>query len=190
MRNKLILASSSPRRVELLEQIGIVPDDIIAADIDETPLKRELPQNICVRLAREKAIKIAGQNPGAIVLGADSVVACGRRVVDKALTEDAARAALTLLSGRRHKVYGGLCVVDASGKARTRLCETVVSFRRLTPQEIKDYIEKRDWEGKAGGYAIQGTAATFVKFIFGSYSNIIGLSVYDTAAMLKHAGYS
>lgn len=190
MRSKLILASSSPRRVELLAQIGVTPDAIIPADIDETPLKGELPAQICVRLAREKALKIAGQNPGAIILGADSVVARGRKVVDKALTEADVREALMLLSGRRHKVYGGLCVVDASGKARTRLCETTVSFRRLTPLEIEAYVQCRDWEGKAGGYAIQGMAATFVKFISGSHSNIIGLSLYDAAAMLKNAGYS
>jgi septum formation protein len=189
VKNKLILASSSPRRVDLLAQIGIVPDHIFPADIDETPLKGELPHRLCVRLARGKAEKIAAEHPGAIVLGADCVVACGRRVVDKTSTPEEARAALQLLSGRRHKVYGGLCVIDVTGTVRTRLCETTVSFRRLSAQDIERYVDSRDWEGKAGGYAIQGIASTFVKFISGSYSNIIGLSLYDAAMMLETAGY-
>lgn len=189
MKNKLILASSSPRRVDLLAQIGIVPDAILPADIDETPLKGELPKDLCVRLARQKAEKIASQNTGSIILGADCVVAAGRRVLDKPKDEEDAARTLEVLSGRRHSVYGGLCVIDAKGKIRTRLCETKVSFRRLTSEEIASYVAGRDWEGKAGGYAIQGVAATFAKFISGSHSNIIGLSLYDAAAMLKAAGY-
>lgn len=189
MKNKLILASSSPRRVDLLAQIGIVPDEIIPADIDETPLKGELPQDLCVRLAKGKAQKIADQHPGAIIIGADSVVACGRRVIDKTTNADEAREALKQLSGRRHKVHGGLCVIDANGTARTRHCETTVSFTRLSPADIDTYIASGDWDGKAGGYAIQGLASTYVKFISGSYSNIIGLSLYDIARMLETAGY-
>lgn len=189
MRNKLILASSSPRRVDLLAQIGITPDAILPADIDETPIKGELPRDLCVRLARQKAEKIAAQNAGAIILGADCVVAAGRRVLDKPKDEEDARQTLETLSGRRHSVYGGLCVIDAQGNIRTRLCETKVTFRRLSEEEISAYVAGRDWEGKAGGYAIQGVAATFAKFISGSHSNIIGLSLYDAAAMLKTAGY-
>lgn len=189
MKNKLILASSSPRRVELLAQIGIVPDKIIPADIDETVLKGELPQKLCVRLARGKAEKIAAENPGAIILGADTVVACARRVLDKTSDESDVRKTLAILSGRRHKVFGGLCVIDAQGKVRTRLVETTVAFRRLSNSEIETYVKGGDWIGKAGGYAIQGVAATFTKFISGSHSNIIGLSLYDVAAMLETAGY-
>jgi len=189
VKNKLILASSSPRRVELLAQIGIVPDKIIPADIDESVLKGELPQKLCVRLARGKAEKIAVENPGAIIIGADTVVACGRRILDKTSNEDEVRKTLAILSGRRHKVFGGLCVIDGEGKVRTRLCETSVSFRRLSNAEIEAYVKGGDWIGKAGGYAIQGEAATFTKFISGSHSNIIGLSLYDIAAMLNTAGY-
>ncbi len=189
MRNKLILASSSPRRVDLLAQIGITPDAILPADIDETPIKGELPRDLCVRLARQKAEKIAAQNADAIILGADCVVAAGRRVLDKPKDDADARQTLETLSGRRHSVYGGLCVIDAKGNVRTRLCETKVSFRRLSEEEIAAYVAGRDWEGKAGGYAIQGVAATFAKFISGSHSNIIGLSLYDAATMLKTAGY-
>lgn len=189
MKNKLILASASPRRIELLAQIGIVPDAVIPADIDETPLKGELPRMLAVRLARGKAEKVASANPGAVVLAADTVVACGRRSFGKAEDEDEVRAILKVLSGRRHKVCGGICVIDADGKPHGRYCETVVSFKRLSAGEINSYVEGRDWEGKAGGYAIQGTAATFTKFISGSFSNIVGLSLYDAAALLRTAGY-
>ncbi len=189
MRNKLILASASPRRVDLLAQIGVVPDAIIPADIDETLKKGELPRAFALRLAREKAEKIAAENKGAIVLAADCVVAAGRQVLDKPVDEKDAERIVRVLSGRRHKVYGGICVIDASGKIRTRLCETSVSFRRLSEDEIAHFVASRQWEGKAGGYAVQGLAAAFVKFISGSHSNIVGLSLYDTAAMLAAAGY-
>jgi septum formation protein len=189
VKNKLILASASPRRIELLAQIGIVPDAVLPADIDETPLKGELPKALCVRLARGKAEKIAAENPGAFVIGADSVVACGRRDFGKAENDDEARKILSILSGRRHKVWGGICVIAPNGKILTRVCETTVSFRRLSAEEMETYIKGRDWEGKAGAYGIQGPAAAFVKFISGSYSNIMGLSLYDIAAMLKSAGY-
>ena len=189
MKNKLILASASPRRVELLAQIGVVPDAIIPADIDETLKKGELPRAFALRLAQEKAQKIAADNSGAIVLAADSVVAAGRQVLDKPLDEKDAERIIRILSGRRHIIYGGICVIDAEGKIRTRLCETSASFRRLSDSEVSTFIASREWEGKAGGYAIQGLAATFLKFISGSHSNIVGLSLYDTAAMLKAAGY-
>lgn len=187
---ELILASSSPRRVELLAQIGITPDRIIPADIDETPIKGELPKDLAVRLARGKAEKIARQYPGAIVLGADTVVAYGRSDLGKPEDADDARRMLALLSGRRHKVFGGLCVIDAAGKARTRLCETVVGFRHLIREDIESYIASGEWEGKAGGYALQGLASTYVRFLSGAaHSNVIGLSQYDVAQMLKTAGY-
>lgn len=189
MKNKLILASASPRRLELLAQIGITPDDVIPADIDETLLKAELPRAFALRLAREKAARIAATNKGAIILAADTVVAAGRRVLDKPIdAEDAARI-LKILSGRRHKVYGGICVIDANGRARTRTVETAVSFRRLCDTDIATYIAGMEWEGKAGAYAIQGIASTYVKFLSGSYSNVIGLSLYDTVNLLDSAGY-
>lgn len=187
---ELILASSSPRRVELLSLIGVTPSRIIPADIDETPLKGELPKQLAVRLAKSKAQKIAAENPGAIVLGADTVVACGRSDLGKPENADDARRMLSLLSGRRHKVFGGLCVIDASGKIRTRLCETIVAFRNLSTDDIERYIASNDWQGKAGAYALQGLAATYVRFLSGAaHSNVIGLSIYDTAQMLETAGY-
>ncbi len=189
MKNKLILASSSPRRKELLAQIGITPDKIIPADIDETLLPNELPRTFALRLSKAKAEKIAFAHPDNFILAADTVVAAGRRVLDKPKDADDARRILEVLSGRRHKVLGGICVIAPNGKIFHRLCETVVSFRRLSKADIEAYIEGMDWEGKAGGYAIQGLAATYVKFISGSHSNIIGLSLYDTAQMLESAGY-
>ena len=189
MKNKLILASSSPRRKELLAQIGIAPDKIIPADIDETLLSNELPRTFALRLSKAKAEKIADGNPDNFILAADTVVAAGRRVLDKPKDADDARRTLETLSGRRHKVLGGICVIAPNGRILQRLCETVVAFRRLSKTDIEAYIECGDWEGKAGGYAIQGLAATYVKFISGSHSNIIGLSLYDTAQMLESAGY-
>ncbi len=183
----LILASASPRRPELLKQIGIVPDRILPADIDETPLKGELPRQLAQRLAIEKTAAVA--QPGHFVLAADSVVACGRRILPKAETEQDARLCLPLLSGRRHTVYGGIALALPDGKIRSRVCETVVQVRRLTDAEIESYIGSRDWEGKAGGYAIQGRFAAYVKFIGGSYSNVIGLSLYDTMQLLNGSGY-
>lgn len=189
MKNKLILASASARRVDLLAMAGIAPDAILPADIDETPLKGEVPRDLCVRLARGKAEKIACENPDAIILGADTVVACGRRDLGKPADANDARRMLELLSGRRHKVLGGLCVIDTNGKARTRVCESTVAFSRLSKDDIDAYIDSGEWDGKAGGYAIQGLAATFVKFMSGSHSNIVGLSVYDAVRLLDSAGY-
>ena len=189
MKNKIILASASPRRLELLSQVGIKPDAVIPADIDETLLKGELPHKFAARLSQEKCAKIAAQNPGAFVIAADTVVACGRRVLDKPTDEADARRILRALSGRRHKVYGGICVASPDGKMKSRLCETVVSFRRLSEADIAAYINGKDWERKAGGYAIQGMAATFVKFLSGSYTNVIGLSLYDTVQLLNSLGY-
>ncbi len=187
--NFLILASASPRRLDLLSQIGIEPDAVIPADIDETMIKGELPKDLALRLARGKAEKIAADNPGTFILGADTVVACGRRLLDKPKDADDARHILEILSGRRHKVYGGLCLIAPDGKIRTRLCETTVAFRRLSQNDMDLYIASGEWEGKAGAYAIQGLAATYTKFLSGSHSNVIGLSLYDVSAMLNAAGY-
>lgn len=189
MKSKIILASASPRRVDLLAQIGIVPDQITPADIDETPLKGEHPKNLAKRLSIQKAQKIFEANKDAFVLAADTTVACGARLMDKPKDADDARRILNILSGRRHRVYGGICVMAPSGKMISRLCETVVITRRLSKNDIEKYIESCDWEGKAGAYAIQGVASSFIKYIAGSYSNIIGLSLYDVSRMLETAGY-
>lgn len=189
MKNKLILASASPRRLELLGQIGITPDAVLPADIDETLWKAELPRDFALRLSQEKAAKIAADNKGTIILAADTVVAAGRRVLDKPVDAADATRILKTLSGRRHKVYGGICVIDGSGTARTRLVETIVTFRRLSESDIGEYIDSGEWEGKAGAYAIQGLASTYVKFLSGSYSNVIGLSLYDTVNLLNASGY-
>lgn len=189
MKNKLILASASPRRLELLGQIGITPDIVIPADIDETLHKDELPRAFALRLAQEKAAKIAQVNQGAIILAADTVVSAGRRVLDKPVDANDALRILKILSGRRHKVYGGICIIDANGIARTKLVETIVSFRRLSLDDLAAYIASEEWEGKAGAYAIQGLASTYVKFLSGSYSNVIGLSLYDTVNLLNASGY-
>lgn len=189
MKNKLILASASPRRLELLGQIGITPDSVLPADIDETLHKDELPSAFALRLAKEKATKIYENNKGAIILAADTVVAAGRRVLDKPVDGQDATRILKILSGRRHKVYGGICVTGADGNLRTKLVETVVSFRRLSEADIAEYIASKEWDGKAGAYAIQGLASTYVKFLSGSYSNVIGLSLYDTVNLLNASGY-
>jgi len=182
---RLILASASPRRLDLLAQIGVVPDAVEAADIDETPVAGELPRQNAARLARAKAQAIADRNPGALVIGADTVVACGRRILPKAEDEKTALQCLELLSGRRHRVYGGVAVILPDGSLRSRLVETRVRFKRLTSQETAAYLQSGEWRGKAGGYAIQGRAAVFVANINGSYSNIVGLPLYETAALLS-----
>ncbi len=187
--NPLILASASPRRLELLKQIGIVPDKIIPAAIDESPRKNELPRALALRLAQEKAQAAAAQYPDAFVLAADTVVACGRRLLDKAESEQQAQNFLETLSGRRHRVVGGVALALPGGKIKTRVTETVVRFRRLNRDDIDSYIAAGEWRGKAGGYAIQGLAAAFIDFISGSYSNVVGLSLYDTMQMLQSGGY-
>ena len=189
VKNKLILASASPRRVQLLEQVGVKPDEILPADIDETPLKGELPRDLAQRLALGKAQAIAEQHKGAYVLAADTVVGCGRRVLDKAETPDYARHCLETVSGRRHHVYGGITLITPDRDAITRLVDTVVQFKRLSKVEISEYLESGEWDGKAGGYAIQGRAEAYIKFIRGSYSNVVGLSLYDTIGILRGSGY-
>ena len=188
-RPRLILASQSPRRLELLAQIGIVPDAVVAARVEEGAAKGELPGGLALRLAEAKARGVAADNPGALVLGADTVVARGRRVLPKAADEEQARRFLELLSGRRHRVYGGIAVIDAEGRSHSRLVMTSVSFKRLERAEIDAYIDSAEWRGKAGAYAIQGGAAAFVRKINGSYNNVVGLSLYETAALLKGLGY-
>lgn len=191
-RPRLILASASPRRLDLLRQLGVVPDAVQAADIDETPRKRELPRDLAKRLARAKATRVAealATDESALVIGADTVVACGRRILPRAETEAEARRCLSLLSGRRHRVFGGICMVDAAGRARLRVVETRVAFKRLSDTEIAAYIASGEWHGKAGGYAIQGRAAGFVEWINGSYSNVVGLALFETRALLQGAGF-
>ncbi len=192
MRSKtapLILASASPRRLALLEQVGITPDEVIPADIDETPLKDEQPRALAIRLAREKAEAVANKHQENYILAADTVVACGRRILPKAETEGEAIKCLELLSGRKHRVYGGIALICPDGKKMKRISQTIVQFKRLSPSEITEYIESGEWQGKAGGYAIQGRATGLVKTLQGSYSNVVGLCLYDTMQMLNGAGY-
>jgi septum formation protein len=191
MAASLILASASPRRRDLLAQIGLVPDAVRPAEIDETPLKDELPRPHALRLAREKARACAAGSKGesAAILAADTVVAMGRRILPKATDAETARDCLRRLSGRRHTVHGGIALIAPDGTERVRHVETSVAFKRLHPDEIARYIDSGDWDGKAGGYAIQGRAAAFVRRIGGSYSNVVGLDLFATAQMLKSLGW-
>ena len=187
---RLVLASASPRRLELLKQIGIVPDAIIASEVEEAPWASELPRALAERLAREKALAVSNrQQTDDIVLAADTVVACGRRSLPKAETADEARKCLELLSGRRHRVMTGLALARGGEVISQRLVETRVAFKVLSPDEIAAYIDSGEWQGKAGGYAIQGRAGALVRWIEGSYSNVVGLPLYETAALLEGAGY-
>jgi septum formation protein len=187
---RFVLASASPRRRDLLAQIGRGPDLIVDPDIDETPAKGELPEAHALRLAREKAETVARarEAAGAMVLGADTVVACGRRILPKAEDEKTARHCLGLLSGRRHRVIGGIALVTPDGAVLSRSCITVVGFKRLEAAEIDDYLATGEWQGKAGGYAIQGRAAVFVRFLRGSYSNVVGLPLFETERLLQGLG--
>lgn len=184
----LILASTSPRRRDLLAQIGIRPTAIDPADIDEAPLTNELPRHHAARLSVAKARAVAARHPGEVVLAADTVVACGRRILPKAEDAGQAKACLSLLSGRRHLVWGGVCLIDGKGTERTRLVRTAVAFKVLTEDEINRYLDTEEWRGKAGGYAVQGRAARFVRFLQGSYSNVVGLPIFETAGLLEAAG--
>lgn len=186
---QFILASASPRRLELLKQIALAPDLVDPAEIDETPLKGETPVHHAQRLAEAKARAVAVRHAGAFVLGSDTVVACGRRILPKALDQATARRCLVLLSGRRHQVHGGIAVITPNGKLALRHAETNVTFKRLTSDEIEAYLAMREWQGKAGGYAIQGLAARFVRALGGSYSNVVGLPLYETVTLLAGQGY-
>ncbi len=182
-----ILASGSPRRLALLEQIGQAPDLVMSVDIDESPLLGERPADTALRLAIRKAETAAVGNSDAVILGADTVVSCGRRLLPKAETEGEARQCLELLSGRRHQVHGGIAIVAPSGKSWRRQITTMVKFKRLTISEIDVYLAGGEWRGKAGGYAIQGRAAVFVTAINGSYTNIVGLCAHVTERILAAA---
>ncbi|HEY3812317.1 MAG TPA: Maf family nucleotide pyrophosphatase [Caulobacteraceae bacterium] len=186
-RAPLILASASPRRADLLRQIGIETFEVRPADVDETPLKAETPRRLALRLARAKAAAV--QAPGAYVLAGDVVVSVGRRVLPKAETEAEARACLALLSGRNHWVGAAVAVVAPDGRTAARLAETKVTFKRLSPGEIDAYIDSGEWRGKAGGYAIQGRAAAFVLALNGSYTGVVGLPVYETLNLLHGLGW-
>jgi septum formation protein len=183
-----ILASASPRRVALLQMIGAAPAKILPADIDETPLPRELPEAYAQRVATAKAAAIAERAPGEIILSADTVVAMGRRILPKAEDEATARQCMALLSGRRHRVLTAICVIDRHGKKHEKLVRSAVRFSRLSAAQMEDYIASGEWNGKAGGYAIQGRAAAFIPFLSGSHSSVVGLPLAETAAMLTRVG--
>ncbi|MGP1281952.1 MAG: Maf family protein [Parasphingopyxis sp.] len=185
----LVLASASPRRRELLARIGVEPAETDPADIDETPRSGELPRDYAMRMAAEKAAAVAPRHPGSPVLAADTVVAAGRRILAKTEDEGEARDCLALLSGRRHRVLSAVTLIDATGQARHRLSTTIVTFKRLTDAEIAAYLARGEWRGKAGGYAIQGFAEAWVRFLAGSHSGVIGLPLYETRTLLESAGY-
>ncbi len=187
-RPRLILASASPRRLDLLARIGVVPDAVDPAHIDETAARAEPPIAHARRLAAGKAVATAARHPDALVLGADTVVAAGTRILPKAEDEATARACLTLLSGRRHRVHTAVTLVLPGGKARHRLSTSIVAFKALTAAEIDGYLAAGEWHGKAGGYAIQGSAEGWVRFLSGSHSGVIGLPLFDTRALLVSAG--
>jgi septum formation protein len=192
---KLVLASGSPRRIELLQQAGIEPDRVLPADVDETPLRAEHPRSLAKRLSRAKAEKareaLSGDpdGNGAFILAADTVVCVGRRILPKAELVDEASNCLKLLSGRSHRVYSGLCLITPAGKVRQKLVETRVRFKRLSREELEAYLASGEWRGKAGGYAVQGLAGTFVVKLVGSYTNVVGLPLYETVGLLTGDGF-
>lgn len=192
---KLVLASASPRRVELLQQAGIEPDRLIPAEIDETPFRAEHPRSLAKRLARAKAEKALerlrkdGEAEQSFLLAADTVVAVGRRILPKTEFSDEATNCLRLLSGRAHRVYTGVCLFTPSGKLRHRLVESRVRFKRLSREDLESYLASGEWRGKAGGYAIQGLAGTFVVKLVGSYTNVVGLPLYETVNLLAADGF-
>jgi septum formation protein len=184
---RLVLASASPRRLELLARLGVKPDAVTPAEIDETPRKAELPAAYAARMAAEKAAAVAA--PDTLVLAADTVVAAGRRILPKTDEEVEARRMLVLLSGRRHRVLSAVSLVDGQGRARHRLSTSLVAFKPLTTEEIEAYLAIGEWRGKAGGYAIQGRAEALIRFLSGSQSGVMGLPLYETRALLRAAGY-
>ncbi len=185
----LVLASASPRRLDLLRQIGLAPALIDPAAVDETPLPRELPAAHAKRLAAAKADAVLPRHPGTFLLAADTVVACGRRILPKAEDEETAARCLSLLSGRRHRVLGAVEVAAPDGRRLRRLVMTAVAFKRLSKSEIERYLASGEWRGKAGGYAIQGLAAAFIPWINGSYPNVVGLPLAEVWAMLQGLGF-
>ena len=186
---RLVLASASPRRSELLARIGITPDLIDPADLDETPVPAEKPADYARRMADEKAEAVRGRHSGAIILAADTVVAAGRRILPKAEDEGEARRCLEQLSGRRHRVLSAVTVIDPEGVARRRLSVSIVTFCLLTPDDIAAYLASGEWRGKAGGYAIQGRAESWVRALAGSHSGVVGLPLFETRALLRTAGH-
>ena len=186
---QLILASQSPRRKHLLADAGIYADHVIAADIDETTVKNERPADYVLRMAKKKADSVASRLVGQFVLSADTAVVCGQRILPKAETAEEARRCLQLLSGRSHRVYGGICLYLPDGGWRTKLSVSRVKFRPLCPADMHAYLQSGEWQGKAGGYAIQGRAGLYVRQITGSYSNIVGLDIHKVAGLLLSAGF-
>jgi septum formation protein len=195
-RLRFVLASGSPRRLALLAQIGVEPDAVIPADIEEAPRRNESPRALAQRLATEKAAIAAAaarkrpELDPAVTLAADTVVCVGRRILPKCEIHDEAEDCLSLLSGRAHRVYTGLSLITQLGGQRSRLVETRVRFKRLSRAEMNAYLASGEWRGKAGGYAIQGRAASFVRFLSGSYSNVVGLPLFETAALLEGPGHA
>lgn len=183
----LVLASASPRRLALLAQIGITPDQITAPDIDETPLRDEIPRPYAQRMARQKNAAVAAE--GSFVLSADTVVAVGRRILPKAETIEQARSCLALLSGRRHHVLTCVVLRAPDGRVAERVCDSAVIFNRMTEAQIEAYLETGEFQGKAGGYAIQGQAAAYIRQIDGSYSSVVGLPLFETAQLLRGLGF-
>jgi septum formation protein len=188
-RTPLVLASASPRRLDLLAQVGVAPDRVDPADIDETPLRDETPRRHALRLAVEKARAVASRSPGAIVLAADTVVAVGRRILPKAETPEQAAYCLKLLSGRNHNVLTGVAAIAPDGREASRLVETRVQFKHLSDQEQTDYLAGGEWNGKAGGYGVQGAAGGFIIDLHGSYTSVVGLPLYETLNLLTGLGY-
>lgn len=186
---RLVLASASPRRLDLLRQIGLSPHEVVAADIDESPLPNETPRRLALRLAAGKAAKIAELRPGSYVLAADTVVAVGRRVLPKAESDSEVRSCLELMSGRAHRVLTGVAVQAPDGRAASRLSETRLHFKRLTPAEVETYVRSREGIGKAGGYGVQGLAGAFVMSLHGSHPGVMGLPLYETMSLLCGLGY-
>jgi septum formation protein len=193
--HKLVLASASPRRIELMQQAGLEPDRLVPANVDETPLRAEHPRSLAKRLSREKAeralavLKADGEAESSFIVAADTVVAVGRRILPKAELVDEASNCLRLLSGRSHRVYTGLCVATPAGKLRQKLVETRVRFKRLSREELESYLASGEWRGKAGGYAIHGLAGTFVVKLVGSFSNVVGLPLHELVNLLTAEGY-
>jgi septum formation protein len=185
---RLVLASSSPRRRDLLARIGVSPDRIASPDIDETPRKGELARVYALRMAMEKAHAVERGSDEVIIAG-DTTVAAGRRILPQAADAEMQRGFLQLLSGRRHHVLSAVCVIDSAGKARSRICDTIVRFKRLSNAEMDAYIASGEGLGKAGGYAIQGRAEALIDWMAGSHSGVIGLPLYETRTLLRAAGY-
>ena len=184
----LILASSSPRRRHLLARLGVEPARIASPDIDETPRKGEGPRVYALRMAEEKAVAVSRAS-GEIVVAGDTTVAVGRRILQQATDAEMQRGFLTLLSGRRHHVLSAVAVIDGDGRLRSRICDSIVRFKRLSPEEIESYIESGEGLGKAGGYAIQGRAEALIDWMAGSHSGVIGLPLYETRSLLRASGY-